>query len=282
MFGFIFQAFDAFALLIICSLGLAVIFGLMRIINLAHGEFIMFGAYTAVIATHNGLWFPFSVLLGGVVSGIAGLVLERLLICRFYGRSEDSLVATWAVSLVVSQTMLILSGQSIPGVETPLGTFSVGDLSFSIYRAALIVVAIALLGIAYLIFMKTPLGVFARATIQDPEMARALGLNTNVVYSATFAIGAALAGLAGGLYAPMLIITPMMGSAYLVPAFTTVIVGGANILVGIGPAAATLSLLQTGIESWYGPTIARIGLLIAVVCVVRFLPKGFSALRERQ
>jgi urea transport system permease protein len=201
-----------------------------------------------------------------------------LIIRRLYGRLFDSIVATWAVSLITTQAMLIFVGQSLPGIPTPLGSFRVGDLSFSEYRAVLIAIASALLFTLYLVFMKTRIGMYARAAVQDADMASALGLDTSMVNAFTFATGAGLAGLAGGLYAPMMITTPLMGAAFIVKSFITVVVGGTNVLVGMGPAAAVLATFQTGIGTIYGQTIAQIGLLMTVIMFLRFAPRGMSGL----
>ncbi|HTF72980.1 MAG TPA: branched-chain amino acid ABC transporter permease, partial [Bradyrhizobium sp.] len=174
-------------------------------------------------------------------------------------------------------------GSSMPGVGVPLGSFTVGAYSYSTYRLALIVAALAILAGLYLAFNKTRFGILARATIQLPHMAEALGVDTRFIYSMTFALGAALAGLVGGLYAPTMTIVPTMGSTFIMEAFVTVVVGGANIFLGTAPAAAVLGLVKATMTSWQGQLFGQIGLLIAVIIVIRVLPKGISGfiLRER-
>lgn len=283
VFGFIYQCGDAFAFLVLAACGLAVIFGMMGVINLAHGEFIMCGAYVTVNASRAGLPLPLAVLCGALVAGLIGLVIERLVVRQLYERPMDTIVATWGLSLIATQGTLIVLGSSVPGVGVPLGSFTVGHYSYSAYRLVLIVVALAVLAGLYLAFNKTRFGVVARATIQVPHMAEALGVDTKFVYSMTFALGAALAGLTGGLYAPTMTIVPTMGSTFIMEAFVTVVVGGADIFLGTAPAALMLGVVKATMTSWQGQLFGQIGLLFAVIVVIRVLPKGISGfiLRER-
>lgn len=282
-FGFIYQCGDAFAFLVLAACGLAVIFGMMGVINLAHGEFIMCGAYVTVNAARAGMPLPLAVLCGALVAGLIGLVIERLVVRQLYERPMDTIVATWGLSLIATQGTLIVLGSSVPGVGVPLGSFTVGHYSYSTYRLVLIGVALAVLAGLYLAFNKTRFGVLARATIQVPHMAETLGVDTKFVYSMTFALGAALAGLTGGLYAPTMTIVPTMGSTFIMEAFVTVVVGGADIFLGTAPAAAVLGIVKAAMTSWQGQLFGQIGLLFAVIIVIRVLPKGISGfiLRER-
>jgi branched-subunit amino acid ABC-type transport system permease component len=210
-------------------------------------------------------------------------VLERLVIRHLYGRPLDTIVATWGVSLAATQGMLILLGSSMPGVGTPLGSFSLGSYSYSTYRVVLMLAALAVLAGLYLAFNATRFGTLARATIQVPHMAESLGVDTRKIYALTFGIGAALAGLTGGLYAPTMTIVPTMGTTFIMEAFVTVVVGGADIFLGTAPAALVLGAVRAGLTSWQGQLFGQIGLLVAVILVIRVLPRGISGLilRER-
>lgn len=274
--GFLYQFADTFAFLILSSVGLAIIFGMMGVINLAHGEFIMCGAYVTVLTARTGLPLPLAMVLGALTAGIIGMLIEYFVIRRLYTRLFDSIVATWAISLIATQGMLIVAGPSIEGLKTPFGSFDLAGLSFSWYRILLPVIALLILGGIYWLFMKTPFGVRARATIQNPSMARALGVDTDRVYALTFGLGAALAGLTGALYAPTMTTVPTMGSAFIVQSFVTVVVGGADVLLGAAPAAAVLAFIQSVLTASYGQLIGQVGLLLTVIVVVRVLPKGIS------
>jgi len=268
---------------VLAACGLAVVFGMMGVINMAHGEFILCGAYVCASATRMGLPLPLAILIGALVAGLVGMILERLIIRHLYHRPLDTIVATWGISMIATQGTLIVLGSTLPGTGTPLGSFEMGDYSFSQYRLVLIGMALATLLGLYVLFTRTRFGILARATIQMPEMARAMGINTSLVYSLTFGLGAALAGLAGGLYAPTMTLVPTMGSAFLVEAFVTVVVGGADIFLGTAPAAAVLGVIKAALTSWQGQLMGQIGLLLAAIVVIRVMPRGLSGwlLRER-
>jgi branched-chain amino acid transport system permease protein len=271
-----YQFADAFAFLTLSGLGLAIIFGMMGVINLAHGEFIMCGAYVTVLSARAGLALPLAMLAGTAAAGLVGYLLERHIVRRLYQRLFDSIVATWSISIVATQGMLIVAGPSIEGIKTPMGSFEVGSLSFSVYRAILPFIALALLGALYWLFVRTRFGVHSRATIQDASMAKALGVDTRSIYSKTFVLGAALAGLTGALYAPTMTAVPTMGTAFIVQSFVTVVVSGADVMLGLAPSAAILGLIQAALTGLSGQLIGQIGLLVTVIIVIRTLPTGLS------
>ncbi|KQR81709.1 ABC transporter permease [Burkholderia sp. Leaf177] len=281
LYSVIYQFGDNFAYLVLAALGLAVIFGMMGIINLAHGEFIMCGAYVTIICAKRGVPLPVAMLLGALAAAIAGVAIERLVIRHLYNRLYDSVVATWAISLIVQQTMLLVAGPSMEGISTPFGSFSFGEYSFSTYRAVLPVIALIVLGLLYLLFFKSNYGVCARATIQNANMAQSLGLRTDRLYTLTFALGAGLAGLTGALYAPTMTAVPTMGTNFIVQAFVSVVVGGANVIAGTTPAAAALAVIQTALTASYGQLFGQIGLLLTVIVVIRLMPQGLGNLFSR-
>ncbi|MEO8631271.1 MAG: branched-chain amino acid ABC transporter permease [Betaproteobacteria bacterium] len=275
-YAFFYQFADSFAFLVLCGLGLAIIFGMMGVINLAHGEFIMCGAYVTVLSARAGLPLALAMLAGTLAAALVGLILEFFIIRRLYRRLFDSIVATWAISLIATQGMLIVAGPSIEGLKTPFGSFEIGQYSFSTYRALLPLMALLLLAALYWLFVHTRFGIHSRATIQDAAMARALGANTTRIYSSTFALGAALAGLTGALYAPTMTTVPTMGQAFIVQSFVSVVVSGSDVMLGLAPAAAMLGFIQSLLIKSYGQLIGQIGLLLTVIVVVRVLPKGIS------
>lgn len=281
VFNALYQFQVSFSLLLLSAIGLAVIFGMMGVINLAHGEFMMLGAYITTIAGTNGVPLALAMLLGAIGVGLFGAVMEVVVVRRLYGRLLDTVAATWAVGLILSQGTLILTGPSMQGISSPFGSFSVGATSYSWYRVALGVVSVVLLIGLYLLFLKTKYGLRARATIQNPSIARALGVDTPRMYTLTFALGSALAGLAGGLFAPTATIVPFFGVNYIVEAFVTVIVGGANALVGTPIAAALLGAVNAALGTEFGLYIGRVGLLLTTIVIIRVLPDGISGLIDR-
>lgn len=282
LFSIAFQFADVFAFLILSAAGLAIIFGMMGIINMAHGEFITCGIYVTVIGVQNGLPLPVAQACGALSAGLIGVVLERTIIHRLYDRPLDSILATWGISLIVTQGMLVTLGSSWPGIGTPAGSFEVSPYTFSTYRVVLFVAAVVVMIGIYLLFMRTSFGTLARATMQNARMARALGVRTPRIYAMSFGIGAALAGLCGALYAPTMTLIPTMGVTFIVEAFVTVVVGGANVLLGTVPAAAALSVIRSALNAWQGQIVGQIGMLIAVILVIRVLPEGVSGWMKRR
>lgn len=281
-FNAFYQFLDGFAYLVLAAIGLAVIFGMMGIINFAHGQLIMLGAYFTTFFARIGVpLFPVAMVLAALCVGVWGLIIERLVVCRFYKRKLDSVVATWGIGLIMTQGILIMFGPNIEGLSTPFGSFTVGDESYSVYRVVLGVCAVVLLIVMYCVFMYTRFGLHARATMQNAEVARSLGVNTSLMYTLTFAFGSALAGMTGGLYAPTATIAPFFGDAFILESFSTVIMGGANPLTGTLLAGGVLGFFYSLLSGVWSTFAGRFGLLIAMIIVIRFLPRGLSGLSLR-
>lgn len=281
----LYQYADNVAFLLLAALGLMIILGVIDVINLAHGELIMMGAYITTIAYHRThLPLPVCMVLSVIGVGLFGMFLERLVIRRFYADKLGALVATWGIGLMLSQGTLLVFGPSMVSVPLPEWTFSYGGYSFGGYRLLLFGVAILIVMAAWLFLYNTRLGVQTRATMQNARMAQALGVETRRIYLFTFAAGSALAGLTGALYAPTTTIVPLMGTTFVDVAFITVVVGGgANPIIGAMTSSAFLSIISTELLSALGTFMGRIGLLIAALIVIRFLPLGLSGyLRDIQ
>lgn len=273
------QMADGFAYITLAAIGLAVIFGMMGVINLAHGEFIMMGAYATTLSA-NVLGAPLVVAMGigTLVTACYGAVVERLIVRRLYGRLFDSMVATFGLGLIMTQGARIVFGNSLNSVATPFGT--VPGYTYSGYRVFLAAVAVAILATAYLVFTRTEFGVRARATIQDPETARAMGVDTDRMYTTTFAIGSGLAGLTGALYAPSVTMVPSMGQAFLVESFVAVVVGGPSVLVGTTMAGGLLGSVDAVVSNLYGNFLGQMALLAVAIVAIRVLPEGLTGLAE--
>jgi urea ABC transporter permease protein UrtB len=268
--------------LVIIALGLAVIFGMMRIINLAHGEFLMLGAFAVLAATRAGLPIWPAMLLAPLVVGVLGLVIERLVIRHLYGRILDTMLATWGLSLVLTQLATIIFGPATQGIATPLGSVQIGAYSISQYSLVLIVVAILLLALTYLVFTRTRYGLMAQATTQLPEMASALGIDVQRMNMVTFAFGSALAGAGGALLAPISGVVPTMGVAFVAKAFMTVIVGGQALLVGSTAAAGLLGTVDNVVSYLTTPFLGQGAVLVVAIVLLRLLPQGLSGRWKRQ
>ncbi|MBC8466580.1 MAG: branched-chain amino acid ABC transporter permease [Deltaproteobacteria bacterium] len=272
-----------FAFLMLCATGLIIILGMMNIINLAHGQLMMIGAYIATIAyNHGGIPFPFAVVLSFVGVGLFGALLEKFIIRRFYGRELGALVVTWGIGLILSQGALLVFGPYMPPIPVPKASYQHGDITFSFYWLFLITMSILLVLGLWWIYLHTRFGMVSRATMQNPRMARSLGVNTGKVYSLTFSIGAALAGLCGALFSPLSSIAPSMGDQWVVPAFITVVIGGpANVIAGVAGSSFFLSMVQTPAAFYLGSFLGTVAMLFASLIIIRILPSGISGFFQR-
>lgn len=271
------EVLSAVAGLLLISIGLAVIFGMMRVINLAHGEFLMLGGYATITATKAGINIWLSILVvAPLVVGLIGVVIERCVVRFLYGRMVDTMLATWGLSLLLIGLVTTVFGNTTAGISSPLGSMSIGQYKLSLYTLFIVAVAAVVAGALYLAFKRTRFGLVARGTMQNADMAAALGVSPPRVYAFTFGIGAALAGLAGGVLAPITGVVPTIGVAYVAKAFITVIGGGASVLAGTLSASAlfgTINQLATFLTT---PVIGEVALLAAAIVLVRLLPQGIT------
>jgi branched-chain amino acid transport system permease protein len=271
----------SFAIFVLISLGLAVIFGMMRVINLAQGEFIMLGAYVCVEATKAGLALWLAIIVAGLAVGAFGIVVERLIIRFLYGRILDTLLATWGLSLFLVGGVTIAYGPQSESVGATLGNFQIGDISYSRYSLVVIIVAVLLLVGTYALWRFTRFGLIVRGTMQNPVMANAMGINTGLVYMLTFGFGSALAGLAGAVLVPIVGASPQLGLSYIAKAFITVIAGGPLPLLGTSAASAVFSTID-GIISYHSSTVvSEIAVLLIAIVLLRLLPLGITGRLRR-
>lgn len=292
------EILSAATILALLALGLAVVFGMMRIVNLAHGEFFTIGAFTTLAAVRfAGLPLWLGMLLAPLVAGLVGVLVERLVIRHLYGRPVDAMLATWGVSLLLIGTITVVFGPVTFGLTYALGSFTVGRYQYSEYRLVMTLAALVLMALVYILFRCTPFGRRARATIANPELAAAMGINTARMYMLTFGLGTALAGAAGAIMAPMVSVVPTMGVLYIARAFITVIVGRPVALVGTASAAGVLGsiealvarfpLLQIETAGFCSPPpcvvtiggsafFGQVALLVFAVVLLRLRPQGLT------
>lgn len=260
------------------AVGLAIIFGLLRIVNLAHGELFIIGAYTvfAVEAATGAAWL--GVAMAPVVVGVVGLALDRGLLHRLYHRPLDTLVVTWGISIVLREVLRLLFGADTKNVAVPVGgQISVLGVTYPAYRVVLIVTASAVLAGVLLFFARTSFGAKVRAVIQNRDMAEAMGINSRRIDSMVFAIGAGLAGLAGALIVPLLGLHPEVGLFYLARSFIVVIVGGVGSLAGTVGGAAVIGGSEAGISYLASPVLAQSLLFLLAILLIRLRPQGLFA-----
>ena len=271
------QVLYAIASLALISVGLAIIFGMMRVINLAHGEFLMLGGYAAIVATSHGISIWIAILVvAPVVVGIIGVIVERTIIRFLYGRMIDTMLATWGLSLFLVGLTTAIFGNTTVGISAPLGSFQIGAYRTSGYTLFVIAVAVVVLAGIFAVLRWTRLGLIARGTMQNANMAAALGVNPPRVYAVTFGIGAALSGLAGAVLAPVSGVFPTIGVAYVAKSFITVIGGGAAILSGTVSASALFGTINQVATFATTPVFGEVALLAAAIVLIRLLPQGIT------
>ncbi len=272
------EVLNAIAVLIVMSLGLAVVFGMMKIVNMAHGEFMMLGGYSAILATNNlgvPIWISMLVVAPLTV-GVFGIVVERVIIRHLYGRMIDTMLATWGLSLALIGAATMIFGNTTLGISSPLPGVAVGRYSTSGYSLFIIAFALCLVGAIWLLLRFSTLGLCARATMQNPRMAAALGTNPGKIYSLTFGLGAALSGLGGALLAPITGVIPTLGVSFIAKAFITVIGGGGAIIAGTVASSTLFGVISQLITFLYNPVFGAVALLLSAIVLLRLLPQGIT------
>jgi branched-chain amino acid transport system permease protein len=250
---------------------------MMKVINLAHGEFLMMGGYATITAAKAGINIWVSILvIAPLVVGLIGLVVERFVIRRLYGRVIDTMLATWGLSLLFIGLVTTVFGNTTGGISSPLGPVNIGHIGFSAYKFFIIAVASAVIGALYLLFKLSRFGLIARATMQNADMSSALGVDPPRVYAATFAIGSALAGLAGGVLAPITGVVPSIGATFVAKAFITVIGGGSAVLVGTLSASSIFATVNQLASFATTPVIGEVALLVSAIILLRLFPRGIT------
>lgn len=268
----------AVASLALISVGLAVVFGMMKVINLAHGEFMMMGGYATIVAVNLGInVFVAMLIIAPLVVGLIGLVVERLVIRHLYGRLVDTMLATWGLSLFFIGLATIIFGNTTTGISTPISGLAIGNYQINGYNLFIVVVSVLLMIGLYLVLGRTRLGLIARGTMQRPDMASGLGYSPERIYMATFFCGSALSGMAGAILAPLVGLVPTSGGAYIAKAFITVIAGGPSLIAGLVGSASVFGVIDRIFTFAMSPVIGEVALLIAAVVLLRLLPQGITA-----
>ncbi|GEL99515.1 urea ABC transporter permease subunit UrtB [Cellulomonas terrae] len=276
------------SVLLLAALGLALTFGQMGVINMAHGEFMMAGAYTAFVVqgviADAGVSLLVSLVIGFLVGGLLGLLLEVTLISRMYKRPLDTLLVTFGVALVLQQLARDVFGAPNVDVRAPAWLSGAVDiLGVGIPKTRLFILALALLCVLALslLLKLTPLGRRIRATVQNRDLAETSGISTRATDRLTFFVGSGVAGVAGVALTLLGSIGPTLGTNYIVDAFLVVVVGGIGQLKGAVIAAFALGLLQAGFEYSTTASIAKVLLFVVIVAFLQVRPQGLVSVRTR-
>jgi branched-chain amino acid transport system permease protein len=265
------------AFLVLTSAGLAIVFGMMRVINLAHGEFVMLGGYATIACDKAGINIYFAMLVvSPVLVGLVGLVVERGIIRFLYGRMIDTMLATWGLSLLLIGIVTLIFGNTPVSVPAPISGYAVGDYQMGGYNLFIILVTVALVAAMWGVLRFTRAGLIARGAMQGPEVVSALGYNPSKVYMITFTIGAALSGLAGGVLAPLTGLLPSSGGAYIAKAFIVVITGGAAVISGTLASGVIFGTVNQIVSFAVHPVLGEIAMLALAIVLLRLMPKGIT------
>jgi urea transport system permease protein len=292
--GALFTGISLGSILLLVALGLAITYGLMGVINMAHGELMMIGAYATYVM--QGLFrqhFPgafdwyllAAVPVAFLSSALVGAALERTVLRWLYGRPLETLLATWGISLMLMQAVRTIFGAQNVGVENPSwmsgGVQVLSNLSLPYNRLVIIAFAVAvLLGMAWLIG-RTRLGLFVRGVTQNRPIASCMGVNTARVDTYAFALGAGIAGLAGCALSQIGNVGPDLGQSYIVDSFMVVVLGGVGQLAGTVYAALGLGILNKLLEGWVGAVLAKIAVLVFIIVFIQKRPQGLFAMKGR-
>ncbi|WP_373503715.1 urea ABC transporter permease subunit UrtB [Aestuariivirga sp.] len=281
------------SVLLLAAIGLAITFGVMGVINMAHGEMVMLGAYTTFVVQdiirNSAPWlFDASLFialpLAFLVAAVAGLIIERIVIRPLYGRPLETLLATWGVSLILQQTIRMIFGPTNREVGNPSwasGAFELGQMSITYNRMWLVLFSLAVFAALYLLLNKTWFGLQLRAVTQNRRMASAIGIRTPWVGALTFAVGSGIAGIAGVGLSQIDNVSPDLGQSYSIDSFMVVVFGGVGNLWGTLVAAMTLGIVNKILEPFAGAVLGKILVLVFIILFIQKRPRGLFALKGR-
>jgi urea transport system permease protein len=293
--GAIFSGISLGSILLLVALGLAITYGLMGVINMAHGELMMIGAYATYVV--QGVFQKFlpgafdwyllaSVPVAFMASALVGAALERSVIRFLYGRPLETLLATWGISLMLMQLVRTLFGAQNVGVENPRwmsgGIQLMGNLSLPYNRLVIVAFALAVLFSVWFLIEKTRLGLFVRGVTQNRPIAACMGVHTARIDTYAFALGSGIAGLAGCALSQVGNVGPDLGQGYIVDSFMVVVLGGVGQLAGTVYAAMGLGILNKFLEGWTGAVLAKIAVLVFIIIFIQKRPQGIFAMKGRE
>ncbi|HTT74770.1 MAG TPA: urea ABC transporter permease subunit UrtB [Candidatus Binataceae bacterium] len=285
--GQLFNGISLASIFLLAALGLALSFGLMQVINMAHGEIIMMGGYLTYMTLQvvpRGPGYLLGLLVAFTGAALFGALLELILIRRLYGRPLDTLLATWGVSLIMQQGARSIFGPIGDEVTAPpflAGSVHVAGLDLPLVRLFIILLAAVVLAAVVMLIARTRIGLMVRAVHQDRDMAEALGINTRMVDLLVFAIGSGVAGLGGSALALIAPVTPTVGQSYIVYAFLVVILGGLGSVSGTAIAAVIVGLFSAGAQVFTSVSTSDVLLLLFVIAFIQFRPRGIVTTSSR-
>jgi len=281
------------SVLLLAAAGLAITFGVMGVINMAHGEIVMVGAYTTLVVQHvvaasfpafSNVSLIISIPVAFVVAGLLGIVIEQTLIRFLYGRPLETLLATWGLSLVLIQAVRSIFGPTNQDVSSPSwmqGAVQLGGLTLTLNRLWIIAFTAAVVGLLMIAFRFTRLGLAMRAVTQNRRMAAAMGIRTPLVDALTFGLGCAIAGIAGVALSQIDNVSPNLGQSYIIDSFMVVVFGGVGNLWGAVVSALILGIVNMALEPFAGAVLGKIAVLVLLIFFIQRRPRGLFPVRGR-
>jgi len=281
-----FSGFSVVAILVIAALGLAIIFGVAGVINMAHGEMIMVGAYTAAVVGKLGGNTFIAIPVAFVVVGLLGLALERGIIRWIYDRPLETLLATWGVGIILQTVIKLIFGPELYYVGAPKlldgGFRLIGRLPFPYYRLFLIVMAALLMALVFYVIFRTDFGLKVRAVRRNRAIAGCLGIDTARVDMMIFVFGSGLAGVAGAVLAPIKSVSTAMGFPYAVDSYMVLVLGGVGNLWGVLAGGGLIGEAETVLSFIFNNVIGRLLVFLFIVIIIRIVPRGIFGYYERR
>jgi urea transport system permease protein len=280
------SGFGVVAILVIAALGLAVIFGVAGVINMAHGEFIMVGAYVAAVVSKLGGNTFVAIPLAFIVVGLLGLAIERSIIQWIYDRPVETLLATWGVGIALQVIIKLIFGPELLYVGAPEmlqgGVPLIGLLPFPKYRIFLLVLAIVMVAGTFYLLFKTNFGLKVRAVRRNRAISGCLGIDTAKVDMMIFTFGSGLAGIAGAALAPIKSVSPPMGFPYAVDSYMVLVLGGVGNLWGVVAGSAVIGEAESVLSFVFNNVIGKLLVFLFIVLIIRVVPKGIFGYYERR
>ncbi|MDF0492984.1 branched-chain amino acid ABC transporter permease [Bradyrhizobium yuanmingense] len=280
LFIAVFEILSFGAIVVLVVLGLGVIASMMGIFNFAQGEFVLLGAYITYLVHSIGFPVALGMMVAPIVVGALGLMLEMAVVRRFYAAPIVAMLGTYALGLIIREAVRGLTGGLYLSVPEPIGgSITIGALHFAAWRCVIVVITLLVIAASYALIAYTSFGLRIRASLENPSLARASGISTSMIYSVTFAFGAALAGLAGALIVPVFSLFADLGIRFLIQGFVAVMVGGIGSFAGPVAGASVIGTFSAALPWLMSPVIADVLVFVLAIIFIKFRPQGLVSRR---
>ncbi|MDF0516712.1 branched-chain amino acid ABC transporter permease [Bradyrhizobium yuanmingense] len=280
LFIAVFEILSFGAIVVLVVLGLGIIASMMGIFNFAQGEFVLLGAYITYLVHSIGFPVALGMMVAPIAVGALGFMLEMVVVRRFYAAPIVAMLGTYALGLIIREAVRGLTGGLYLSVPEPIGgSITVGALHFATWRCVIVVITLLVIAASYALIAYTSFGLRIRASLENPSLARVSGISTSMIYSVTFAFGAALAGLAGALIVPVFSLFADLGIRFLIQGFVAVMVGGIGSFAGPVAGASVIGTFSAALPWLMSPVIADVLVFVLAIIFIKFRPQGLVSRR---